>query len=313
MDEGAFVPAGDGKQLYLHQWLPERKEDARAAVQIVHGMAEHGKRYAYLAGCLTQKGYAVYAQDLRGHGKTAESEDELGYIAEKNGWNRMVEDVCDVSEIIQGYHPSLPLFLLGHSMGSYLARAVMYTLPGPYNGVVLSATGNDQGMMGKLGRWLADRHCRKYGTKHRDKQLDVMSFGSFNKKFRPNRTSFDWLSRDEKEVDKYIEDPLCGFVCTSSLFRDLLDGLMEIHDITNISRIPKYLPVLLIGGMQDPVGKFGKAVQGAAVMFRDVGVRNVTVKLYHEARHELFNELNRDEVISDVAAWFEEHVAHTTV
>ncbi len=307
MARGWYVTAGDGKKVFYYRWNPP-EGDPKAAVQIVHGMAEHAARYDDAALRLTKAGYIVYAQDLRGHGKTAEDQEELGFIAQENGWERMVEDIREIGEKIRAEQPDIPLFLIGHSMGSFLSRTMMFRHPGLYRGVVLSGTGGNPGVMGRLGRRLALRNAAKHGLKHRDRQLDSLSFGSFNRQFKPSRTSFDWLSRDDEEVDLYVDDPLCGFICTSAFFRDLLDGLILIHDPANITKIPRDLPVLLISGTRDPVGKNGKAVEALWSRYREQGAADVTLKLWEGARHELFHETNRNEVSAFLASWLDDRL-----
>ncbi len=307
MAHGWYVTLGDGKRVFYYRWdVTDGKP--RAAVQIVHGMAEHAQRYEYLAQHLAEQGCVVYAQDLRGHGKTAEDDAELGWFADQDGWDRAAEDVREIGEKIAGEQPGIPLFLLGHSMGSFLARTAMIRFPGIYTGVILSGTGGDPGAAGTFGSWLARNHIKRFGPRHKDKMLDRLSFGSFNRSFRPNRTPFDWLSRDEAEVDAYIEDPRCGFVCTSAFFRDLLSGLRCIHDNREISRIPTRLPVLLFGGAEDPVGKRGKAVRRTAELFRKAGLKDVTLQLFSGARHELYHEVNRDEAAELTSRWILQHL-----
>lgn len=302
MARGWYVTLSDGKRAFYYRWDVEQGEP-RAAVQVVHGMAEHGARYDELARHLAQAGCVVYAQDLRGHGKTAEDASELGWFADQLGWDRAAEDLREFAEKITREQPGIPLFLLGHSMGSFLARTAMISFPGLYQGVLLSGTGGDPGPAGVVGSWIARRHIRRYGPRHPDKVLDRLSFGSFNRPFKPARTPFDWLSRDEAEVDAYIADPLCGCICSSAFFRDLLSGLKFIHRREHIDRIPKDMPVLLFSGEQDPVGKRGKEVRKTADLFRQAGLQDVTLQLFPDARHELFHELNRGEAAELVSRW----------
>jgi len=309
MARGWKFSASDGKKLYLYRWKPDT-DDAKAAVLICHGMAEHAERYDYTASKLVEAGYAVYAADIRGHGKSVETEEGevFGFFAEENGWDRIVEDQKEIAEKIRDEYPDTPIFLLGHSMGSFIARTLMFTYPEYFAGVILSGTAGNPGIKGFFGRMLARRAAAGKGAKEKSQKMHDMTFGAYNNAFKPVRTEFDWLSRDEEQVDAYVEDPMCGFVCTASLFRDLLDGLQRIHDRKNIQQIPKNLPVLLISGSQDPVGGAGKGVQQVHDLFQQHGMQDLSMKLYEGARHELFNETNRDEVIQHVLDWMNGHL-----
>ncbi len=302
------LTAADGTQVFVFEWLPEG--DPKAVVQIAHGMAEHASRYERFAEALTAAGYAVYANDHRGHGKTAGSLDNVGYFADSDGFERVVGDMLDLTHQIKAEHPGLPVFLFGHSMGSMLARGYAIEHGEELHGLLLSGTGADPGMLGKVGGVIAQVEGRIRGRKARSKLLDTMTFGKFNSAFKPTRTNFDWLSRDDAEVDKYIADPYCGGVFTTGFFADLLHGIGIINDAKHVARVPKDLPVHLFSGSRDPVGDNGKGVRSVASQFRRAGLRDVTVDIYPEARHEILNETNRDEVTGDVIGWLDEHLPH---
>ncbi len=276
-------------------------------MQIAHGMAEHAGRYDYLAEQLVAVGYEAYAHDHRGHGKTAGTKAELGFFAEEDGWYEVVADLALVGRHIDSNHPGLPRYLLGHSMGSFLARTYALDYSDQIAGLVLSGTAGPAGPMGQIGRGIAIAEAKIRGKRHRSKALDGLSFGAFNKPFRPNRTDFDWLSRDPDQVDAYIDDPYCGALHTSQFFADLFTGLTDIGDNKRVKNVRSDLPVLLISGAADPVGNNGKGVTQVAEQYLNCGVRDVTYILYPEARHEIFNETNRDEVIADLIEWLSEH------
>ncbi len=286
-----------------HIWSPATRSTVKGVVHIVHGMAEHGGRYRRLAEALTTAGYIVYAPDTRGHGLTANSPDELGHLADMDGWGLVVSDVLEINALIHHRHPDLPIALLGHSMGSFISQHFITLFGQTIQAVALSATDFSSGQLRRVARGLANLEIRRKGVKHPSKLMNSLSFASFNKPFKPNRTAFDWLSRDEAEVDKYINDPLCGFLCTAQTWEDMFTGLERIHSQHTRKRIPKSLPIYLFAGDKDPVGKFGKGPTRLNHAYRRAGIEDVSLKLYNCARHEPFNETNRDEITQDFIDW----------
>ena len=299
------VTAADGTPLHTNRWLPEGPP--KALVQIAHGLGEHSARYARLAEALTAAGYAVYATDHRGHGRTAREADH-GFFSDKNGWGLVVEDLRAVTRFAQEEHPGLPVFLIGHSMGSYLVRNYVIEDSRDLAGVVLTATGGDPGWVGKIGPLLALTEARLRGRRHVSPLLQGLINGPYNAAFKPIRTNFDWLSRDEAEVDKYIADELCGRTATSGFFIDLAEGVARSNDRRQVARVRRDLPVLLLAGDKDPSGHNGKGPRAVAEQYRSVGVLDVTCTLYPGARHEIFNETNREEVTADLVAWLDAHL-----
>ncbi|MFL6078591.1 MAG: alpha/beta hydrolase [Ornithinibacter sp.] len=299
------VTTSDGTALHTYRWLPDGSP--KAVVQIAHGMAEHAARYARLAEALTAAGFAVYAHDHRGHGSTASKADH-GYFADREGWTSVVADLRTVTDLAREEHPDLPVFLLGHSMGSFLARAYVIEDSRRLAGLVLSGTGGDPGVLGKVGVLVARSEARLRGRRHVSTLLDKLTFGQYNSAFKPNRTGFDWLSRDDAEVDLYVADELCGATFTSGFYADLLGGLAGINDRRQVARVRRDLPILIVAGDADPVGDSGKGVRAVAEQYESVGVADVTCTLYPGARHEIFNETNRDEVTADVVAWLDAHL-----
>lgn len=295
--------APDGLDLHVYRWMP--RGEARAVVQIAHGMAEHAGRYAPLAEALAAAGLAVFAHDHRGHGRSVARPEDLGHMADVNGWNRAVEDLRGIHQRIRVELPEPPLFLLGHSMGSFMARRFAVHWGAELAGLALSGTGGPAGALELVGREIALWRARAKGRRATSRLLQFMSFGSFNNAFKPNRTEYDWLSRDEAQVDAYIEDPLCGFAVTTGCWADFLAQLVELDTPEALQRVPESLPVYLLSGDRDPVGKQGAGVRAMAEAYRAAGLGSVTVKLYPEARHEILNETNRREVFADLLAWIE--------
>lgn len=299
------LPTHDGTELHVHRWLPDGP--AKAVVQIAHGMAEHSERYERFAERLSDAGYAVYANDHRGHGRTALEEDH-GYFADREGWDTVVIDMHELTERAREEQPGLPVFLFGHSMGSFLARAYAARFGGELSGLVLSGTAGDPGALGKVGRAVAAAEARLRGRRHQSTLMDALTFGQYNAAFKPSRTKFDWLSRDEAEVDAYIADQWCGNIFTSGFFVDLLTGLAAVNSDAVVSHVPKDLPIHLMSGSLDPVGARTKGVQQVAEQYRRLGVREVTTKFWPEGRHEMLNEINRDEVMNHLVEWFDSHL-----
>ncbi len=299
------VTATDGTAVFTHRWLPAG--DPKAVVVVAHGMAEHSARYARLAEALTEAGYAVYAPDHRGHGRTASAADH-GYFADADGWGTVVADLRSVTAHARSEHPGLPVFLLGHSMGSFLSRAYVIEDSRDLAGLVLSGTAGDPGAIGRVGAGIAAVEARLRGGRHTSTLLDKLTFGQYNAAFKPNRTDYDWLSRDDAEVDAYVADPLCGNTFTTGFFKDLFGGVADINDAKRVAGVRRDLPVLLLAGDKDPVGDAGKGPRAVAQQYRDAGVSDVTCTIYPGARHEPFNETNRDEVTADVIRWLDAHL-----
>ncbi len=302
------LSCSDGKSVWYRVWNPDGKP-ADAVVLILHGMAEHSLRYQRFANFLNTKGLSVYAIDHRGHGETAVRNSEtLGWFAEHNGWQRVVDDAYELTNQILAENPRKPLFLLGHSMGSFLARTLMVQHSDLYDGVIIMGTGASKGLLGKIGKMIARSHVKKHGSKFPDKLLDTMSFGSFNKGIPNPKTSFDWLSRDKEQVAKYVEDPLCGFVCTAKFFEDLLDGVALANDRTLIQKLPPDLSVLIISGDKDPVGNSGKEVKKVYDLYRSANMVDVTLHLVSGARHELLQETNRISTKKFLYSWMKQRM-----
>lgn len=288
-----------GKPLQVYVWPVEHP---KAAIQLVHGMAEHMGRYDRLAQALNQAGYAVVGHDHLGHGPAAQK-DELGYFGPKDGWDCLIRDMKQVTDDMKKRFPGLPFALLGHSMGSFAAREYLIRYGRELDAAVLSGTGWHPAALAASARCMAAL-CGVFGGWQKPANfVNNMGFGSYNKAFQPARTPFDWLSRDPKEVDKYVADPLCGFVFTARGFYDMFGGLKALSNLRRLHSMPKDLPVYFLSGAMDPVGTNGAGVRTVAEQFKNAGMQDVTVRLYEGGRHEMFNETNRDEVTADLIAW----------
>ncbi|MGE1130715.1 alpha/beta hydrolase [Bacillus wiedmannii] len=301
----SFVTALDGSEIYLRKWLPEG--DPRGIIQIAHGMTEHAGVYTDFIAALLEAGYGVYAHDHKGHGKTVKREEDYGHFEPNVGWNEAVSDVIFVSETIRK-EQTCPLFLLGHSMGSFLSRRAIQLKDGLYDGFLISGTGGNPGFLGVIGHKVATIEMKLRGAKTKSPMLNFLSFGNFNSHFKPNRTKFDWLSSDNNQVDKYIADPLCGFICTTSFYRELFSGVLEVNKLEEFKKTPKNLPIHIFSGDRDPVGDMGKGVKEVYENYKKCGVKDVTLRLYENGRHEMFHEVNRDEVFQDLISWLDGHI-----
>jgi alpha-beta hydrolase superfamily lysophospholipase len=300
----------DGIDLFIYCWLPA--EQPKAVIQIAHGLAEHAGRYARLAGALTSASYAVYANDHRGHGRTVKSSDDLGFFAERDGWRECVADMWQLNRHVAVTHPGLPIVLLGHSMGSTLAEQFMGDHGDVLAGVVLSGANGKPTFLARIGGAVTWAERVRLGQRGKSKLVQSLTFDAFNKQFAPTRTAFDWLSRDPAEVDKYVADPLCGFSATVQLWIDLLGGWAAVSREAHRKRVPKTLPVYLIAGRRDSVSGNTRQLGPWMAEHRAAGLMNLTHKFYPDARHELFNETNRNEVTGDLIGWLDQVVVKST-
>lgn len=305
--EFSFVST-DGTTIIGNRWQPATGTP-RGVVQIAHGMAEHALRYRRLAERLCGTGFAVYAHDHRGHGRSAGSVEAQGHLADSDGFDLMVQDTRRVTALARGEHPDLPLVLLGHSMGSFVVQSYIQKHSPAIDACILSGTNGPQGMFLHIARGIARSECRKNGRRAPSPKLNLMSFGSFNNAFKPTRTEFDWLSRDHAEVDKYIADPYCGAIFSAGFFHDFTGGLIDIERRASLRGIRKDLPVYLFAGEADPVGAQGRGPTRLAAIYRRLGLNKVDLRLYPEGRHELLNDTIRDQVTADLIGWIDATLA----
>jgi len=295
----------DNGALRVYHWPPA--EPTRAVVQIVHGMAEHAGRYARFAERLNAAGYAVIAHDQRGHGATGEMQGELGHFGAR-GWPALPGDVATVADIAVERYPNVPLALLGHSMGSFVNQDVLARHGHRYVAAVLSATDMPPRPLRWFGRALAGIERRRLGAHATSELLQFFSFGAFNRPFKPARTGFDWLSSDPDAVDAYIDDPHCGFACTTEAWCELLGALGRVQRPSHYGKIPDVLPVLMVAGDRDPVARNGRGPHDLAEAYRRAGISDVSVQLYPQGRHELLNDTMAEAVTDDILAWLDKHI-----
>lgn len=303
MESSFYINSSSGVRLFVRKWLPEGVQQ-KGVLLIAHGMAEHSARYADFAKFLNEKGFVVYAPDHRGHGQTAGSLDKLGVLDNADGWYKALDDINNLHHKALKEHTKLPVFLLGHSMGSLLVRHYLQIYADmELSGAIVMATARNKEPLGTLGYGLAKCLSFISGKASPSKFMDSMSFGSFNNRFRPNRTAFDWLSRDADKVDEYIADPYCGNVHSLGFWVDFLGGIGRLSQRRSIRATSKELPMLFLAGDMDPVGDFGKGVAIVFDKYKKAKMNDIELQLYAGARHELLNELNRQEVYIKISDW----------
>ena len=296
----------DGEAVFVTRWIPDG--EVNGIVQLSHGMVEHALRYERLGSVLAEHGFVLNAHDVRGHGKTAERAAEkhtgmFGLLADKNGFERAVEDVKEALQKAKADFSGKKTVLLGHSFGSFVAQSFIETYASLIDGCILCGTAGPAFVLAAFGNIVAHEVAFFRGKTYASPFLKRTAFGAYTKKIPDSVNGQEWLSRDTEEVARYIADPYCTFNPTASFYCDLTHGLMKIHKRANIRKIPAELPILIIYGTADPVGGYGKTVEKLCAAYRKNGIRNLTVKKYEGARHELFNEINKAEVEGDVLSW----------
>lgn len=298
------ITTDDGLPLFVRSWLPNAAP--KAVIQIAHGMAEHSARYLWLAQQFNEAGYVVYANDHRGHGETAVAQQlPHGFFANKQGWEKVVDDIAAVNRCIKESHPGLPVLLLGHSMGSHIGQSYLIRYGNSIDAAMLSGTTGAAGPLRYVGKLVAFLEGLRVGKRGASALLDGSSYDAFNKPFKPARTRFDWLSSDPAQVDAYVNDPWCGFSCSPSMWADLLGGIGFNQRDSNLKTIPKTLPIVLITGENDTSNGGVGGVRALEKRYRAAGIKRLQVTTYPNGRHEMFNEVNREQVAQDTIAWFD--------
>jgi len=289
----------------IHKW--DAVSQVRGLVHVIHGVGEHGLRYARLAGDLNRAGFIVWAHDQRGHGQNPTPPVGFGHFADHDGWRKLLDDLWQVSQQLRDAYVSRPLYLFAHSMGSFEAQAIMGEHGEAYAGVVLSGSNGAPGAREALLRSLSQVQLAVLRPRARGLWVQRAVFGTYNRQFAPNRTDFDWLSRDSSEVDKFIADPLTKTPLTARSWVDFLEGKKHLGTATQVKSIPRALPIYIIGGTRDPVGENSRGLQRLLEAYRKGGLQNVEHRFYPHARHELVNEINRAEVTADLIDWLLRH------
>ena len=301
-EEFYFDSRDRGSKIRAVKWVPETEYPV-CIVQIVHGMAEYIDRYDEFARYLAGKNILVVGDDHLGHGKTVPEGGTYGYFCKEDAATVLVRDEHRLKKIMQEQYPGIMYLILGHSMGSFILRNYLFRYGSGIDGAILVGTGMTPKVSLSAGRMIAAVQKLFFGDKHEAHLINTIAFGGYNKKFSPNRTPVDWLSREKTNVDRYVSDPLCGFTFTVNGFSALFELISNCHDQEKIEKIPKRLPVFIISGDEDPVGDYGKGVEKTYQSFVNHGVANVQMKLYENDRHELLNETDRERVYGDIYRW----------
>ena len=306
------LPSADGRtELHAVSWRPEGP--VRAVLQISHGLGEHILRYDAFAEYLTAHGFAVIGHDHLGHGTSISPDGARLWFGPKGSWSWLSQDLYTLRRAAETLSAGTPCFLLGHSMGSFLARSFLIRYPGTVNGTILTGTGQPSAALLRLGQALLAEEGARLGERSVSPLATALAFGSYNRPFAPNRTAYDWMSASEENIDTFLVSPLCGGTPTIGLLREMLAGLREIGDPANLRKMNRNTPVLLLSGDADPVGDMGKGVERVKRAFCRAGMRDVHAALYPGLRHEILNERERRAVYADILHWMESRMGRQAV
>ncbi len=300
--QGTFKSKNGVNDIAYYVYKPEG--EIKGIIQISHGMCEYIERYEGDIEPFLNAGYLVCGNDHLGHKGSVKSDDDLGYMGPKDGWIHMYEDVHEMTNVIKGQYPGLPVFLLGHSMGSFIARAVIRNYGNEYAGAIISGTagGNPQA---KMGLNMVKLLKKLRGDRYRSKMLTNLSFGSYNKRYKDVRTDYDWLTRDPEVVDVYMKDKYDMFTFTTSGYECLMNVLMYVTCDEWYDSVPASLPLILVSGADDPVGGWGDGIKEVDSKLKAKDRKDYSCKLYDGMRHELFHEIGKEEVYSDILAFLD--------
>ena len=293
--------APDDTQIYCHRW---QVETPRAIAQIVHGGAEHAGRYDALARALNEQGYAVYAEDHRGHGRTGETNTRLGDMGEANAFERVCDDVLSLGRRAKTENPDIPLVIIGHSLGSLITQRILLQHSEEYSAAVLSGSPDITGIA--AGAALVHAEVDRVGRDQVSKVLDAATVENFAAAVPDAKTPFDWLSRDEQQVQLYAEDPWCGYALCTGVWQDLIAAMLVTTEVSAVAAALRTdLPIYILSGGEDPVHDNWTAIDRLEQNYRSCGLEDITVKNYPGGRHEMFNEINREDVVADLLGWLD--------
>lgn len=303
-----YFDSRDGRsRLYAVRWMPEPAEKVVCVVQIVHGMAEHSARYEEFAKFLTDRGIVVTAEDHLGHGRSVGGGGTFGYFCEQDPATVLVRDVHRLKKMTQELYPEVPYVILGHSMGSFIARNYMFRYGTGITAAIIMGTGMQSMAKVRAGKAAVAVQRIFCGPKHVSRLLDKLILGGGGRTAEQTEPG-NWLSRDEERVAEYDADPMCGFAFTVNGFGTLFELVERLYSRRNLEKIPKSLPVLMLSGTADPVGEYGQGVRRAYESLKGCGMESLELKLYDGGRHELLNDIIRGEVMDDIYGWLEKTV-----
>jgi len=302
--EEFYYNSQDGRtKIRALKWVPET--EIKAVLQISHGMLEHMERYDEFACYMADNGVLVIGNDHLGHGRSVNNEEDRGFFSDEDGYNVLIEDMHSLMTKTKEKYQDIPYFLLGHSMGSFLTRYFITVYGKEIDGAIIMGTGQQQNELIKFGLFLTEFMAKFKGWNYRSRFVNYLVLGSNNNEFKPTRTKCDWLTRDDRIVDEYLADKRINFIFTLNGFNNLFKIMMKMSEKERLSNIPEDISIFFVSGKKDPVGDFGKGVNKSYQIFKALGMKNVSIKLYEEYRHEILNELDREQVYEDILSWIE--------
>ena len=299
-----YFPSKDEKtKIHAIEWIPETK--VKAVLQLCHGMVEYIDRYHDFARYLSQNGYYVVGHDHLGHGKSIYSSERLGFFNEDNGNDCVIGDIHQLRVRTEEKYPNVPYFMLGHSMGSFLVRQYIGFYGAGLTGAIIMGTGDQPNAILQMGKAVCKITAAFKGWHCRSGLVDNMAAGGYNKRFEKETDGSNWLSRNPENVRIYRNDLLCGYMFTVNAYYHMFDGMVKMNQQEKAGRIPKSLSIAFVSGKEDPVGNFGKAVRMVYKRYKSYGIQDVKIRLYEDDRHEILNELDREQVYQDILMWLD--------
>ena len=295
------------QSINLHTYIWPKVKTPKGVIQIFHGMAEHARRYNDFALYLNQHDLVVYANDHRGHGKTASTIMKVGYIG-YDGFNAIVEDEYRITQMIKNQYPNVPIIILGHSFGSFIATEYLTRYSHEINGMILSGSALQKGIHIHLAAFIAALQHRFIEDTKPNQFMEFLTFGSFNKKFHESDAKFRWISSDPQTVQDYEKDPYCGLVFPINFYYYFFKALKTLYEKEKLIKIRKDIPLLVTSGSLDPVGNYSKSVKALYAFFRKLGLEDASMKLFEGRRHEILNEVNKPEVYHYLLKWIQEKI-----
>ena len=302
-----FYPSHDNKTtIHACVWRPEG--EVKGVVQIIHGMCEYAERYTPFAEFLNDSGYLVVAEDHLGHGKSVFGEDDLGYFNKDRSVQVVLDDIRALQLAVKKQFPDKPYFIMGHSMGSFFCRKYISLYGKDFNGAIIMGTGFKSVLTLETALLAVRINALFCGWRHRSKLIKKLAFGSYNKKFKPALGENLWLSKDRANIEAYESDPLCGFSFTNNGYNILFNVIKQACSHKTIDSVPKDLPVYFVAGADEPVGDYSKGVKKAKKKFDEAEIKDVSITLYENARHEILNDFCKEEVQNDILKFIESRV-----
>lgn len=298
-----FASKDEQTQIHAIEWVPEGR--VKAVLQMCHGMVEYIDRYHEFAEYLSQNGYYVVGHDHLGHGKSVSSSEKLGFFHETNGNDFVIGDIHQLRIRTEEKYPNVPYFIMGHSMGSFLVRQYISFYGAGLAGAIIMGTGDQPNVILRAGKAICRVIAVCKNWNYRSAFVDNMAAGGYNKAFEKETDGSNWLSRNPENVKNYRNDLLCGYMFTVNAYYHMFSGMIKMNAQEKAGRIPKGLSVVFVAGKEDPVGDFGKGVRSVYKRYKLNGIQDVKIRLYEDDRHEILNEVDKEQVYQDLLMWLE--------